>query len=105
MTTRQRNRWHVRGPWYAWVGATVVVLTGCHYTGRPDEGQLPGPRSLVLAWTSAESDYTYCVRWADYDGDGDPDLLAGNKGANRVYRNVPRRAPQGASHTRLEDTP
>ena len=54
----------------------------------PIRGRLS--RTLRLAWTSTETNGTYCVRWADYDNDGDPDLMAGNKwrsGKNQLYRN------------------
>jgi hypothetical protein len=44
-------------------------------------------RELRLAWTSVEDNGTYCVAWADVDGDGDLDLAVGNKGVNRLYVN------------------
>jgi len=43
---------------------------------------------LTLAWVSPESDRTTSVAWADWDGDGDPDLAAGNDGKPaRIYSN------------------
>jgi hypothetical protein len=44
--------------------------------------------TLVEVWRSEELDLTSSVAWGDLDGDGDPDLAAGNDGAPvRVYRN------------------
>ncbi len=43
-----------------------------------------------MVWTSEETNGTYCLAWADYDDDGDPDLTVGNKwgpGHNQLYRN------------------
>ena len=47
-------------------------------------------RTLRSAWQSPDAEGSYCVAWADYDGDGDPDLAVGDKwdiGLNRIYRN------------------
>ena len=45
--------------------------------------------TFTSAWTSTgQTDNTNGAAWADYDGDGDPDLLVANSGgANRLYRN------------------
>ena len=44
------------------------------------------PRDLELVWTSEDTDGTYCVAWADFDKDGDPDLAVGNKWGPQHYR-------------------
>ncbi|MEZ4864456.1 MAG: VCBS repeat-containing protein [Caldilineaceae bacterium] len=46
-----------------------------------------GVLSATPVWTSPESEITLDVEWADLDGDGDLDLLAGNDGLDRLYRN------------------
>jgi len=38
-------------------------------------------------WSSSEDDDTRSVAWGDVDGDGELDLMAGNRGPNRLYRN------------------
>jgi hypothetical protein len=53
---------------------------------------VPPPARLESAWVSPDVDPagTYCVAWADYDGDGDLDLAFGSKwgpGNNQLYRN------------------
>jgi len=59
------------------------------YTGAvrlaPDA---PTGDGLTLSWMSEEWDATHTVAWADYDNDGDLDLLAGNRGQpSRIYKN------------------
>ena len=51
-----------------------------------------GSGTFTLAWTSASSGsspYTYSLTWGDFDGDGYPDLGAGNNDghASSIYRN------------------
>jgi hypothetical protein len=44
----------------------------------------------LLSWQpTIQNDATRAVAWADYDGDGNPDLTVGNYGeANLIYKNI-----------------
>jgi hypothetical protein len=66
-------------------GAGLLVATAA--------AELPGAaphRTLRSAWESPDAEGSYCVAWADWDGDGDPDPAFGDKwdlGLNHVYTN------------------
>jgi hypothetical protein len=59
-------------------------------SGHPNQVYQNDEGSLSLAWTSSESEGTYAVDWADFDGDGDLDLAVGNGSGTplRVYENT-----------------
>lgn len=44
--------------------AIVTALPGCHHLQTRPSVQPQVPRTMRLAWTAAETDYTYCLRWA-----------------------------------------
>ena len=43
---------------------------------------------LASGWTSAGSEDTWALAWADWDGDSDLDLLCGRDGADAIYENL-----------------
>ena len=62
---------------------------------------------LTSGWEASETDDTLNVAWADYDGDGDLDLAAGNANfsagqVNRLYRNDSGTLPSSESWASIE---
>jgi hypothetical protein len=80
-----------RVAWGDWDGDGDLDLAAANLGGpnRVYENDGLGlPTSLTSAWTSAESETTFDVAWADFDGDGDLDLAAANLNESlRVYAN------------------
>ena len=63
------------------------------------------PDELVESWVSDETDNTFSLDWADWDLDGDLDLIVGNLGdANRVYQNDNGRFTLVWSSPEIDDT-
>ncbi|MGD8239987.1 MAG: GyrI-like domain-containing protein [Armatimonadota bacterium] len=80
--------------WTVLVLAALLTMLAAGAGPAPREAPVGG--LFQLAWTSSDLSGSYCVRWADYDGDGAPDLTVGNKwgldygdglGLNELYRN------------------
>ncbi|MBN1657741.1 MAG: VCBS repeat-containing protein [Anaerolineae bacterium] len=82
--------------WGDWDGdGDLDLAAGNDGNGTPALSRVyenPGG-TLSLGWSATITEHTASVSWADWDGDGDPDLATGNGGhhseqPNRVYENV-----------------
>ena len=66
----------------------LAVGNGGFPLGQPNRVYRNDGGTLVLAWSSDESDATADIAWGDVNGDGTLDLaVANNYHPNRVYRN------------------
>ena len=75
-------------PRRAWLthGARAIAVLVVLVAAAP--AQLQFDELLQMGRLPLDSDRTNAVAWVDVDGDGDPDLVFGNRGQNRLYRNL-----------------
>jgi hypothetical protein len=63
----------IGGAWYWWMPRAAA-----EYTNTP----------FQLGWSTTQADVTNAAVWGDVDGDGRLDLIVGNSGSIRLYRNM-----------------
>lgn len=70
----------------------LAVAGGESYGNRPEQNRIyfnnGGQLDSLPGWKARDAGYAYDVTWADFDNDGDLDVVfAHEKGANRVFQN------------------
>jgi hypothetical protein len=86
-------------PGAAWIdfdGDGDLDIAASHCDPPVNGACMPAPQRLYrntggtfsIAWTSTETGVGSSVAVADFDSDGDPDLVFGSTGVNRVYKNA-----------------
>lgn len=70
----------------------LAVATGESYTSEPEQFRIylnnNGMLESLPSWKSSDAFYSYDVTWADFDNDGDLDLVFANENfPNQIYQN------------------